>query len=163
MKRGNDWTTCIEKHNIELSAHSIPPLPHTALISQSEWSYSKHTTNQRIQWLRQSTLSSTKVELDQTLFTWFQKLPTQLNTPNRFVPKLVRVSPNSSDGQWLDQCVYGWVPGGSPLSARLPACLIAYKICFWIKTSKNTLLLVVLGVRGVSFSCCTRVSSRPWL
>ena len=31
--------------------------------------------------------------------TGFQKLPTQLNEPNRFVPELVRVSPNVSDVQ----------------------------------------------------------------
>ena len=31
----------------------------------------------------------------------FQKLPTQLNTPNRFVPELVQISPNASDSQGL--------------------------------------------------------------
>ena len=34
-----------------------------------------------------------------------QKLPTQLNTPNRFVPELVWVSPNASDVQRLGPCV----------------------------------------------------------
>ena len=36
---------------------------------------------------------------------WLQKLPTHLNTPNRNVPDLVRVSPNASDVQRLGQCV----------------------------------------------------------
>ena len=51
MKTGNDGMECIEKQ----STHSIPPLPHCAYSlahCQSEWSYSWHTTNQRIQWLR---------------------------------------------------------------------------------------------------------------
>ena len=34
-----------------------------------------------------------------------QKLPTQLNTLNRFVPELIRVSPDVSDIQSLRQCV----------------------------------------------------------
>ena len=45
------------------------------------------------------------VEWEQTLSARFQKLPTQLNTLNRFVPKLVRVSLNASDGQQLAWCV----------------------------------------------------------
>ena len=40
-----------------------------------------------------------------TSSTRFQKLLMQQNTPNRFVPKLVRVSLNGSDIQWLGQCV----------------------------------------------------------
>ena len=36
------------------------------------------------------------VELEQATSAQFQKLPTQLNTPKRFVPELVRVSPNTN-------------------------------------------------------------------
>ena len=39
------------------------------------------------------------VESDQTPSAWFQKLPAQLNTPSRFVPELIRVSPKTSDVQ----------------------------------------------------------------
>ena len=39
------------------------------------------------------------------------------------------------------------VPVGSPLSARLPACLDV----FLSKTFKNALLVVVHGKKGVSF------------
>ena len=42
---------------------------------------------------------------DPTTSARLRKLPTQLNTPNKFVPKLVRVSPNASDVQRLGQCV----------------------------------------------------------
>ena len=45
------------------------------------------------------------VESDQTPSERLQKLPTQLNTANRFVPDLVRVSPNASDFQQLGRCV----------------------------------------------------------
>ena len=45
------------------------------------------------------------VESEQTTSTRLLKLPTQLNTLNRFVPDLVRVSPNASDVQWLGWCV----------------------------------------------------------
>ena len=45
------------------------------------------------------------VELEQTMSTRLRQLPTQLNTPNIFVPKLVGVSPNASDVQQLGQCV----------------------------------------------------------
>ena len=45
------------------------------------------------------------VESEQTTSARLQKLPTQLNTPNIFIPDLVRVSPNASDVQWLGQCV----------------------------------------------------------
>ena len=45
------------------------------------------------------------VELEQTTSAWLRKLPMQLNTPNIFVPDLVRVSPNASDVQRLGQCV----------------------------------------------------------
>ena len=40
-----------------------------------------------------------------TTSTWLRKLPTQLNTPNIFVPDLVQVSPNASDVQQLGRCV----------------------------------------------------------
>ena len=45
------------------------------------------------------------VESEQTTSAWLWKLPAQLNTPNIFVPDLVRVSPNSSDIQRLGRCV----------------------------------------------------------
>ena len=45
------------------------------------------------------------VESDQTKSMWLRKLPAQLNTPNRNVPDLVRVSPNASDVQRLGRCV----------------------------------------------------------
>ena len=48
------------------------------------------------------------VKSEQTLSAWFQKIPTQLNTPKRFVPELVQVSPNASDGQQLALCVLGF-------------------------------------------------------
>ena len=44
-------------------------------------------------------------DLEQTASERLQKLPTQLNTPNIFVPDLVQVSPNASDIQWLGRCV----------------------------------------------------------
>ena len=49
MKTENDGAECIEKR----SSHSIPPFPHTTLIH-------KHTTNQRIQWLRLRMLSRSR-------------------------------------------------------------------------------------------------------
>ena len=45
------------------------------------------------------------VESEQTTSARLRKLPTQLNTLNRFVPDLVWVSPYSSDVQQLGQCV----------------------------------------------------------
>ena len=42
---------------------------------------------------------------DPTASIRLRKLPTHLNTPNIFVPDLVRVSPNASDVQLLGRCV----------------------------------------------------------
>ena len=47
------------------------------------------------------------VELEQMLSAQLQKLPPQLNTLKRLVPKLIRVAPNASDGQWLARRVSG--------------------------------------------------------
>ena len=55
--------------------------------------------------MAQTANSPTPQTSEQTMSTWLRKLPTQLNTPNRLVPNLVRVSPNASDGQRLGQCV----------------------------------------------------------
>ena len=49
----------------------------------------------------------------QTLSIRFQKPPAQLNTPNRFVPDLVRLSPNAWDARRLAQCVSGLTHSGS--------------------------------------------------
>ena len=66
-----------------------------------------------------SQLSQTlHVKSEQSLSARFQKLPAQLNTPNRFVPKLVRVSPNALDGQQLAPCVSGL----SMKAENNPAC-----------------------------------------
>ena len=67
------------------------------------YSVTLHTTNQRIHRPRRPTAH-------QTTSARFRKLPTQLNTPNRFVPELVRVFPNASDVQRLARCVpaLGW-------------------------------------------------------
>ena len=45
------------------------------------------------------------VQLEPTTSAQLRKLPMQLNTPNIFVPDLVRVSPNASDVQRLGRCV----------------------------------------------------------
>ena len=45
------------------------------------------------------------LESEQTTSARLRKLQTQLNTPNRFVPDLVRVSPNASDVHRLGWCV----------------------------------------------------------
>ena len=77
MKMGNDGTEYIEKQ----SAHSIPP------SSDSPPPQTLHAKSEPTE----------SVQL--------RKLPTQLNTPNRNVPDLVRVSPNASDVQRLGRCV----------------------------------------------------------
>ena len=59
------------------------------------------------------------VESEQKMSEWLRKLPTQLNTPNIFVPDLIRVSPNASDVQWLGRCVpacSGWCLAQAHLS-----------------------------------------------
>ena len=45
------------------------------------------------------------VQSEQATSVQLQKPPMQLNTPNIFVPDLVRVSPNASDIQRLGRCV----------------------------------------------------------
>ena len=91
MKTRNDGTECVENQ----SAHSILPLPHTALIHH-------HTTNQRVQWLDSQTSLMLHVESEQTTHIWFQRLPTQLNTWNRFVPRTSSESPKTlqSSNSW---------------------------------------------------------------
>ena len=59
---------------------------------------------QSIQWLRWPTANLLRLCM-------FRKLPTQLNTPNIFVPDLVRVSPNASDVQRLGRCVPAFTGG----------------------------------------------------
>ena len=49
-----------------------------------------------------------QVVSEQVLSVRFQKLSMKLSTTNRFVPKLIRVSPNASDGQRLTRCVSGF-------------------------------------------------------
>ena len=73
--------------------HRADSLGHRQLERPFSW----HTTNQRIQWLRHPPTSTTS--------TWLRKRPTQLNTPNIFVPDLVWVFPNTSDIQRLGRCV----------------------------------------------------------
>ena len=45
------------------------------------------------------------VESEQTMSQQLRKLPAQPNTPNKFVPDLVRDSPNASDVQRVGRCV----------------------------------------------------------
>ena len=74
---------------------------------QSEWSLNRQPikVSDAVQSSDCRYSQTLQVESDQTLSTQFQKPPIQLNTPNRFVPELVRVSPNVSDVQRLGQCV----------------------------------------------------------
>ena len=97
MKTG---TECIEKQSahqrVQRRTQNSTPPTHLAdwlADNQSGWSYSWHTTNQSIRWLRRPTAN---------VLSW---APTQLNTPNRFVPE---VSPNASDGQRLARRVSGF-------------------------------------------------------
>ena len=83
MKTRNDVTECGENQ----SAHSILPLP------QSE--------NPMAQTSDRPPPQTSHTQSDPTTSAQLRKLPTQLNTPNMFVPDLVRVSPNASDVQRL--------------------------------------------------------------
>ena len=82
---------------------SLPLLPQTrwfvllAAQNQSEYPMAKIISRQPSQNLHD--------ESDQTQSALFPKLPTQLNTQNRFAPELVRVSPNVSDGQRLGHLI----------------------------------------------------------
>ena len=98
---------------------ALLPLPHTAVIHQHTANQNGHTAS--IQPIRESNGSDGRQPTFSDYASWmggdtlrypFLKLPKQLNTLNRFVPKLVRVSSNASDGQWLTRCVSGYTVNG---------------------------------------------------
>ena len=80
MKTGNDGAECIEKQSAQYST----PLTHCAdslAHLQSENPMAQTADSQPPQ--------TSHGESKQTTSTWFQKLPKQLNTLNRFVPELI--------------------------------------------------------------------------
>ena len=106
MKTGNDGTECVEKQ----SARSILPLTQrwfasTPPIRTAIQLAHNQSENPVAQMSDIPPPQTSHVELEQTTFAWLRKPPTQLNTPNIFVPDLVRVSPNASDVQRLGRCV----------------------------------------------------------
>ena len=113
MRTGNDRTQCIEKHSAHRRvqrAHRIPPLPPHWFTSTLPITMVIQLAHNQSEYPMAQTANSQcfQTKSEQTLSTQSQKLPMQLNRPNRFVPKLVRVSPNTSDGQRLARCVSGF-------------------------------------------------------
>ena len=104
------------------SLGASPPLPNIALIrmlcaSNTEpVRVANGSDPQTANDLRHCKLNRTRHQS-----MWFQKLPTQLNTPNRFVPELVRVSPNVSGGQQLDRFCSTLYPSISSNGYLLPS------------------------------------------
>ena len=88
--------------------HCAYPLAHR----QSQRPFSWHTTNQRIQWLRRPMAQmsdgpppqTSHAQSEPTTSARLWKRPTQLNTPNIFVPDLARVS-QTPNVQWLGRDV----------------------------------------------------------
>ena len=80
--------------------------------------------------LRRQRSQTLHVESDQTPSTRSHKFPTQLNTPNRVVPKLNGVSPNVSDGQQCVRRLTHHLPDQAAFSTYCP------------QTNKSTSLLV---------------------
>ena len=107
MKTGNDVTECIEKQ----SAHSIRSsctlcwFASTSPIITAIQLAQNQSDNPMAQTSDGPPPQTSYVELEQTTSAWLRKLPAQLNTPNIFVPDLVRISPNASDVQRLGWCV----------------------------------------------------------
>ena len=103
MKTGNDGTECIEKQSAQ---YSTPPTHRADLLvhCQLQWSHN-HSENPMAETADSQPPQTSHIESEQTTSTGLRKLPTQLNTPNVFVPNLIRVSPNASDVQRLGQCV----------------------------------------------------------
>ena len=95
MKTRNDRTECVENQ----CAHSNPPTHHTDLLAhrQSEYPVAQTVDSPPPQ--------TSHVESEQTTSERLRKRPTQLNTPNIFVPDLVQVFPNASKVQQLGRCV----------------------------------------------------------
>ena len=97
MKTGNDGKSMRRKSM--RTQYSNPPTHCTDSLAQRQ---SESPMAQRSDGQPPQTLHA---ESEQTTFARLRKLPTQLNTPNIFVPDLVRVSPNASDVQRLGRCV----------------------------------------------------------
>ena len=69
-------------------------------------------------------------ESEPTTSTWLWKPPTQLNTPNIFVPSLVRVSPNASDTGWAGVfLLLGWT--------WQPSIFITWSKAWWRVSSRD--------------------------
>ena len=112
-----------------------------------------------------SQLSQTsQVELEQTLSTWSQKLPTQLNAPNRFVPKLVRVSPNASDGQRLARCVSGLKVSDQVRAGTKPARGrgTASSVCTRVTDASQTLSLARCVLSQERWILANQITATGW-
>ena len=71
--------------------YSAPPTHHADLLAY------RQSQNPMAQTADSQPSQTLHVESEQTTSERLRKRPTQLNTPNIFVPDLVRVSPNASD------------------------------------------------------------------
>ena len=80
------------------------------------------------------------VRSDQTTSKRLRKLPTQLNTPNRNVPALVRVSPNASDVQRLGRCVPALTDKNTEMCSEIRVLLLQALAPYW-NNWKKTLAL----------------------
>ena len=133
------------RHAAPLShkVHKVPILIKLA-CRQSEWSLNRQPirVSDDVQSSNYRHSETLQVESDPTLSVRFQKFPTRLNTPNRFVPKLILVSPNVSDVLHLGKCVPAstvicpelYHPSltntASPPSFRLPlSSFLTFSVC----------------------------------
>ena len=107
MKTRNDRMECVKTkaHTVIRPSHtprwfiSTPPIRMVIQLTNNQ------LENPMAQTADSQPPQTLHVELEQTTSAWLRKLPTQLNTPNRFVPDLVLVSPNVSDVQRLGRSV----------------------------------------------------------
>ena len=113
----SSWTDVITTSLVSVLTHSIPALPHTTnslAHRQSETPLAQTADGPPPQ--------TSQVESEQTTSERLRKLPTQLNTPNIFVPDLVWVSPNTSDVQQSGRCVPAFTGEVNTLWLSCPVC-----------------------------------------